>query len=85
MINIYIYIYISYIDSPKIGYIIIRGANETRQFASYSDSTRSKLGQNSTRARARLEMLTSQVELGSSKLESSRARLEMLTTRLELS
>ena len=69
MINIYIYIL--YIDSPKVGYIIIRGANETRQLASYSDSTRSKLSQNSTRARARLEMLTSQVELGSSKLESS--------------
>ena len=29
--------------SPKVGYIIIRGANETRQLASYSDSTRSKL------------------------------------------
>ena len=41
-------IYISYIDSPEVGYIIIRGANETRQFVSYSDSTRSKLDQNLT-------------------------------------
>ena len=39
-----------------------RGANETRQLASYLNSTRSKLDQNSTRARARLELLTSRVE-----------------------
>ena len=38
--------------------IVIRGVNETRQLASYSNSTQSKLGQNSTR----LEMLTSRVE-----------------------
>ena len=38
-----IYIYISYTDSPKIEYIIIRGANEIRQLTSYSDLTRSKL------------------------------------------
>ena len=46
-----------------------RGANETRQLASYSNSTRSKLGQNSTRARARLEMLTSRVEQLVTRLE----------------
>ena len=67
MINIYIYIYIPYIDSPKVGYIIIRGANETRQLASYSDSTRSKLD-------------SSKLDLSSSSTrnvnELSRARLE---------
>ena len=32
----------------KVEQAIPRGANETRQLASYSNSTRSKLGQNST-------------------------------------
>ena len=56
---------------------------------SYSDSTRVS----STRARARLEMLTSRVELGSSKLDSSssstrnvndstRAQLNLNSTRI---
>ena len=36
-----------------------------------SRATRTRLDQNSTRARAQLEMLTSRVELGSSKLDSS--------------
>ena len=90
-IYIYIYIYIPYTDSLKVGYIIIRGANETRQLSSYSDSTRSKLGQNSTRvsstrARARLEMLTSRVELGSSKLDSSSSSTQNIndSTRAQL-
>ena len=54
--------------------IVIRGANETRQLTSYSNSTQSKLGQNSTRVsstrtRARLEMLTSRVEQLVTRLE----------------
>ena len=36
-----------------------------------SRATRNRLDQNSTQARARLEMLTSRVDLGSSKLDSS--------------
>ena len=63
------------------------GANDMRQLASYSNSTRSKLGQNSTRvsstrarasstrARARLEL-----EL---ELEMLTSRVEQLVTRLE--
>ena len=54
--------------------VINKGVNETRQLASYSDSTRLKLVQNSTRvnstrALARLEMLTSRVEQLVTRLE----------------
>ena len=54
--------------------VTARGANETRQLVSYSSSTRSKLGQNSTRVsstrtRTRLEMLTSRVEQPVTRLE----------------
>ena len=58
-----------------------------------SRATRTQLDQNSTRARARLEMLTSRVELSSSKLDSSssstrnvnnstRAQLNLNSTRI---
>ena len=49
------------VSGPKVLYsiVMLRGANETRQLVSYSNSTKSKLDQNSTRSRARLEMLTS--------------------------
>ena len=36
--------------------VCIRGVNETRQFASYSDSTRSKLNSCELNSRARLEL-----------------------------
>ena len=46
-----------------------RGANETRQLASYSDSTRSKLDSCELDSSSRLEMLTSRVEQLVTRLE----------------